>query len=203
MTEDPPRRSKAEQSAATRAKLLDAAVEEFQRYGLAGGRVDRIAQMAGVNKRQIYVYYGDKEGLFDAVLVRDVETMIDDVPLRGDDLAAYALSLYDYLRERPTVSRLLSWRNLERQEASEIEYDAYRRKVEVVAQAQRSLAPDSAHDPADVLVLILGLVQAWTFASPALREIAEVDDPSREDRRRRSLCEAVSRLITPRDSPGE
>ena len=31
---------------------------------LAGGRVDRIAQRAGINKRLLYYYYGNKDELF-------------------------------------------------------------------------------------------------------------------------------------------
>ena len=48
--------------------ILDAAREEFARYGLAGARVDRIAERAGVNKRLIYYYFDSKDGLFLAVL---------------------------------------------------------------------------------------------------------------------------------------
>lgn len=189
--------AKAAQSAATKARLLDAAVEEFQRHGLAGGRVDRIAERAGHNKRLIYIYYGDKEALFDAVLVHHVETMIDEVPLRDDDLVGYALDLYEYLRDRPAVHRLLAWRNLERPEASQAEREGYERKIAFVARAQDALAPGSAHDPADVLVLLLGLVQSWSHASPALRDLSGADDAEHEERRRASLREAVRRLITP------
>lgn len=48
--------------------LLTAALPEFARAGLAGARVDAIAKAAGMNKRLLYHYVGDKEALFDAVL---------------------------------------------------------------------------------------------------------------------------------------
>lgn len=48
--------------------ILDAALEEFARHGLAGARVDRIAERADVNKRLIYYYFKSKDGLFLAVL---------------------------------------------------------------------------------------------------------------------------------------
>ena len=67
----PPLSAKQRQSQATQRKLLAAAREEFQQYGLAGGRVDRIGERAGVNKRLIYVYFGDKEGLFEEVIRRN------------------------------------------------------------------------------------------------------------------------------------
>ncbi|HSA89768.1 MAG TPA: TetR/AcrR family transcriptional regulator [Burkholderiales bacterium] len=52
----------------TRQKILDAATQEFARYGLGGARVDRIAARSGANKRMLYYYFGDKDGLFLAAL---------------------------------------------------------------------------------------------------------------------------------------
>jgi AcrR family transcriptional regulator len=52
----------------TRAAILAAATAEFTAKGLTGARVDAIAKSAGANKRMIYHYFGDKEGLYLAVL---------------------------------------------------------------------------------------------------------------------------------------
>lgn len=54
--------------AGTRQKLLTAARREFARSGLAGARVDEIAERAGVNKQLVYHYFGDKDALYLAVL---------------------------------------------------------------------------------------------------------------------------------------
>ena len=48
--------------------ILLAARDEFARYGLAGARVDRIAERADINKRLIYYYFKSKDDLFLAVL---------------------------------------------------------------------------------------------------------------------------------------
>src|ERR1700710_1354647 len=48
--------------------ILAAARDEFAEHGLAGARVDRIAERAGLNKRLIYYYFGSKDELFLAVL---------------------------------------------------------------------------------------------------------------------------------------
>jgi TetR/AcrR family transcriptional regulator len=53
---------------ATRSKLLAAARREFAKNGLAGARVDEIADRAGVNKQLVYHYFGDKDALYLAVL---------------------------------------------------------------------------------------------------------------------------------------
>jgi AcrR family transcriptional regulator len=50
--------------------ILAAARDEFSRYGLAGARVDRIAENAQLNKRLIYYYFTSKDDLFLAVLER-------------------------------------------------------------------------------------------------------------------------------------
>ena len=52
----------------TRRRILDAALVEFARKGLGGGRVDAIALRSKSNKRMIYHYFGSKEHLFTAVL---------------------------------------------------------------------------------------------------------------------------------------
>jgi AcrR family transcriptional regulator len=52
----------------TRRRILDAALKEFSARGFAGARVGSITRRAKVNKRMLYHYFGDKEGLFRAVL---------------------------------------------------------------------------------------------------------------------------------------
>ena len=54
--------------AATRRRILQAAKQEFARFGLGGARVDRIAAKAKSNKRMLYHYFGNKEALFTRTL---------------------------------------------------------------------------------------------------------------------------------------
>ena len=55
---------------ATKLQILDAAEIEFAQHGLHGTRVDPIAKRAGVAPRMIYYYFENKEGLYQAVLLR-------------------------------------------------------------------------------------------------------------------------------------
>ena len=55
-------------AAATRRRILDAALAEFAAKGLAGARVDEIAARAGANKRMLYAHFGNKEDLWLTVL---------------------------------------------------------------------------------------------------------------------------------------
>jgi AcrR family transcriptional regulator len=57
-------------AAATRQRILDAALAEFAGKGLAGSRVDEIAARAGANKRMLYAHFGSKEELWLTVLER-------------------------------------------------------------------------------------------------------------------------------------
>ena len=64
----PARRAVTRDPERTRAAILAAATQEFTAKGLTGARVDAIARRARVNKRMIYHYFGDKNGLYLAVL---------------------------------------------------------------------------------------------------------------------------------------
>jgi len=50
------------------AGIIAVATAEFAAKGLAGGRIDAIADATHTSKRMIYYYYGSKEGLYLAVL---------------------------------------------------------------------------------------------------------------------------------------
>lgn len=64
----------------SRGLILSAARLEFGQRGYAGGRVNRIAGSAGVNKQLIFYYFGSKAGLFKAV----VESASRDLAPEGD-----------------------------------------------------------------------------------------------------------------------
>ncbi len=61
-------------------------MDEFAEYGIAGARVDRIGAAAGVNKAQIYSYFGNKDQLFNLVLEMHVASMLDEVAFTANDL---------------------------------------------------------------------------------------------------------------------
>lgn len=52
----------------TREDILKAALAEFVAYGLAGARVDAIAERTKTSKRMLYYYFGSKEQLYVEVL---------------------------------------------------------------------------------------------------------------------------------------
>src|SRR5215471_3852896 len=156
-------------ASATKARLRQAATEEFTAYGMAGARVDRIAARAGANKRLIYVHFGTKEELFDIVVQRQLGVLADAVPFTPADLPGYAGALFDWVAAHPEALRLNAWKQLERPEAAAVEMDIYRPKLASLAGLP---GPLPGADPADVLALVIGQATAWFMASPALSELA-------------------------------
>jgi TetR/AcrR family transcriptional regulator len=63
-------KTKARDSAATKKQILDAAEAVFAKDGFGKARVDVIAAQSGYNKSLIFQYFGDKAGLYAAVVSR-------------------------------------------------------------------------------------------------------------------------------------
>lgn len=105
----------------TRAVILAAATAEITAKGLGGARVDEIAERAGVNKRMIYHYFGDKDGLYLAVLeasyqaIRSEEIKLDlgkRDPAEG--MRELVQFTWHYYRNHPEFLSLLATENLHR-----------------------------------------------------------------------------------------
>ncbi len=118
----PPRRPSGERDPErTRATILAAAMEEFTTHGLNGARVDEIAKRSGVNKRMIYYYFGDKSGVYLAVLeeiyadIRNAEIRLhlaDRDPV--DAMRELVAFTWNYFIEHPEFLSLLGTENLHR-----------------------------------------------------------------------------------------
>jgi AcrR family transcriptional regulator len=107
--------------ARTRATILAAATEEFTTKGLKGARVDAIARRSGANKRMIYHYFGNKEGLYLAVLetayaaIRTAEiglNVVERDPVDG--MRELIQFTWRYFIEHPEFLSLLATENLNR-----------------------------------------------------------------------------------------
>lgn len=102
-------------SDSTRDRILDAATETFGRVGFAGAKVDAIARRAGVNKAAIYYHVGNKEKLYEAVLLRlfgQVAATLEQAapdsldPVRG--FAALTQALAGLFRRLPMLPRIMA-----------------------------------------------------------------------------------------------
>jgi TetR/AcrR family transcriptional regulator len=103
----------------TRQALLAAAEIEFASKGLAGARVDIIAEQAAANKRMLYYYFGSKEDLYLAVLeraygaMRQTERELNLTNLEPLEAIKTLVEFkFDYYQKHPTIITLLAGENM-------------------------------------------------------------------------------------------
>lgn len=105
----------------TQQEILAAAMAEFADAGFGGARIDGIAERAGVNKRLIYYYFGNKEGLFLAVLeqtyadIREAERALHlETADPADAVRRLVAFTWNYYLAHPEFLTLLNSENLHR-----------------------------------------------------------------------------------------
>src|ERR1700757_214942 len=123
-------------AAATKERILAAALAEFSAYGIAGARVDRIAQAARCNKNLIYIYFTDKETLFATVLRKHLMRIHEEQPFTPDDLPGYAAKVFDWAQANPDLMRLLAWSGLEKAKGPAERGATLDAKLAALAEAQ-------------------------------------------------------------------
>ena len=103
----------------TQQAILAAAEAEFAAKGLAGARVDVIAEQAGANKRMLYYYFGSKDDLYLAVLerayggMREKERELNLADLSPLDAIRTLVEFkFDYYVAHQSIISLLAGENL-------------------------------------------------------------------------------------------
>ncbi|MGZ0199093.1 TetR family transcriptional regulator [Streptomyces sp. RM1] len=202
----------------TRRRIFEAAAAEFAERGLAGARVDRIARSARANKQAIYLYFGDKERLFAAVVRAKLDEVGAAISIDPDDVAESVGQIFDWHREHPELIRLLLWEALEsagpdsagastaggngdgdgQESASGAGHrDSFRAKAARLARAGDRWAPEDVRLRAaqDLLFSLMSLI-SWNFAVPRTCRavLGEETDAAALDRRRTAVIEAARTL---------
>jgi len=105
------------------ADIMAVATAEFAEKGLAGARIDEIAERTRTSKRMIYYYFKSKEGLYLAVLeeayhaIRAIEATLDLEHLPPKQaLRALVGFTFDYQRANPDFIRLVMNENMHKGE---------------------------------------------------------------------------------------
>lgn len=184
---------------ATKKRLLDAATAEFAQRGIAGARVDRIADLAECSKALLYDYFGNKDQLFDVVYNALVVTLMQEVPMDALDLAGYVGRLFDQYLAHPEILRLTAWDILERGGMGtrlEALQAANRQKIAAIEQAQSDGHISNRWNPSELLALLMGISTTWLFSIP---EVTTLDAPQ-ISALRRTITEAAQLLV---DKEGE
>jgi AcrR family transcriptional regulator len=103
----------------TRQALIKAGLKEFSQKGFLGARIEQIAVGAKCNIRMLYHYFGDKKGLYLAVLesayadIREQEAKLEidyDKPLIG--MLELLRFTFEYFEANPMFEGLLRNENL-------------------------------------------------------------------------------------------
>jgi len=194
----------AERSQAT---ILLAARDEFSAHGLAGARVDRIAERADVNKRLIYYYFGSKDDLFLAVLeqvyadIRDAEKKLHllDLP-PADAIRRLTEFTWNYYLAHPEFITLLNSANLH--QARHLDRSARVREMnsplietlgEILEKGRRSGVLRGGIDPLQLYVSIAGMAYFYLSNNHTLSAIFGRDLMSRKARAERlsHMCDVI------------
>jgi AcrR family transcriptional regulator len=97
----------------TRNALLDAGVDAFAQYGLAGTSIGTMADMAGIARTTVYEYFPNKESvlaaLIEARLPPIVDQLVDDLPQGSpaDRLAEILGRAFRFVGDYPVEATLL------------------------------------------------------------------------------------------------
>jgi len=193
-------KSKAKQSRKTlvrnpqqsQQRILDAALAEFAAKGFAGARVDVIARAARINKRMLYHYFGDKEGLFREVLRRKIaerSAWLATAPETPEERLPAWFQLA--CRDREWI-QLLEWEALQWGEKKVIDEErraeSVGRAVERVRQQQAKGMLDPDLDPGQLLLSMMALT-AYPLAFPQLARLTTGLSVSDEEfQKQREIC---------------
>ena len=188
-----PRRSQAERTQATRALLIRTGRELFSEQGFAGVSAEQLVAAAGVTRGALHHHFGDKHGLFLAVIEEvereNTEQILAAIQTAPDQWSGIVLGIRRFLDicERPYVVQLamtdaLSVLGWPRWRALEEQYG-----LGMVTAALQGALDSGLLKPAPVQVLAKLVLSAITEAGLV---IAHADD------RAAARSEAEEALLT-------
>jgi AcrR family transcriptional regulator len=143
-----------------RAAILDAALEEFAARGFADTRLDDVARRARIAKGTIYLYFRDKESLFQELvrtMLSPLVGTIEAAPLSEVPIRAVAEMIVDvFVREiygtrRKDVIRLIISEGPRFPKLAEVYYREVIAHVLPVLRARLSLAVERGELSSDAL----------------------------------------------------
>ena len=196
----------------TRAAILEAAIREFSREGVAGARTDAIARAARVNKALLYYYFKDKETLYGAALdqvfggltTAVMEALGRDLPPR-EKIIAYAGAHFDYVARHPLYPRIVQSEMMRagRGGSPHLERIAtqYFRplfsNVAAVLKMGQAAGEFRAVDPLHFIPSMIAMIVFYFTNAPVMRIMAGGDplSPERVAQRRAAILDIISAAL--------
>lgn len=177
----------------SQVRILDAALAEFAAKGFSGARVDVIARRARINKRMLYHYFGDKEGLFREVLRRKMSERAAWLAAAPEDPMDRLPYWFQLACRDPEWIRLLEWEALQRGEKEVIDekrrQSNFSQAVQRIRSHQARGLLSAKFDPGQLILSMMALT-AYPVAFPQLARMAtglSVSDPKFQKQRAQFL----------------
>jgi TetR/AcrR family transcriptional regulator len=226
MDEPGSRRGRPHDAEGAREAILNAAEQVFAEHGFDGARVDAIAETAGYNKSLLFQYFGDKLGLYEAVLRRtDEETrelqaqllapLFEDETIASDAhrfrtfLKTAFSALFDFLVARPRIMRMIIWEQAEGWQtfakiASQFDTEDIEQFRTFFDKARSAGLLRSDFDPAIQLILAEQMCWSYLTSLPMYQMVLPGEDVSSAESRARAreyIVEFVvaGMLVDPKD----
>jgi|SRR5215471_12557845 len=195
----------------SRAAILQAAVREFSREGLAGARTDAIARDAKVNKALLYYYFKDKESLHSAVLDQVFQALSDkvlevlsrDLPPR-EKMLAYVGAHFDYIASHPLYPRIVQSEMMRAgrgpSQLDRIVPQYFRPLFEKISQLLKAGAASGDFRPVNPIDFMPSMIAVITFYftnAPVMRMMTNTDpmDPKRIAARRVAVLDFIANAL--------
>lgn len=195
----------------TMADIIVVATREFSEKGLAGARIDDIAEAMRTSKRMIYYYFGSKEGLYIAVLeeayrrIRAIEADLHLEDLAPEDALRKLVGFtVDYQLANPDFIRLVMTENIHRGEYLAQSKTIRRLNVPAIeglrAVYERGVAAGAFRGGLDMIDLHMS-ISALSFFNTANRHTfslifqRDMEAPAALIARRDSIIEMVVRFV--------
>jgi AcrR family transcriptional regulator len=195
----------------TMADIIAVATHEFSEKGLAGARIDVIAEAMRTSKRMIYYYFGSKEALYVRVLeeayrrIRAIEAGLHLEDLAPEDALRKLVGFtVDYQLANPDFIRLVMTENIHRGEflaqskaIQKLNVPAIDAVREVYQRGVKAGVFRAGIDPVDLHMSIsaLSFVNTANRHTFALIFKRDFDSPAAIVARRDSIIEMVLRYV--------
>ena len=192
----------------TRTAILQAAVREFAREGIAGARTDAIARAAKVNKALLYYYYRDKDALYQAALDHVfherneflLRVLAEDIP-PGEKVVRYVGAFFDYLADHPSHREMVQREMVAHGAHMQRIVKLYMKPIydQLVMVLREGIAAGTFR-PVDPLQFIPSMVAVIVhyFGSAPLMKIVTREDPLSPERiaaRRAAILDFISAAL--------